>query len=386
MRYLSLFSGIEAASVAAAPLGWEPVAFAEVDPFACAVLAERFPDVPNLGDVTKIDWSDFNERYGAVDLLVGGSPCQSFSVAGDRSGLRGASGLMFEYIRAVAQVRPRWLVWENVPGALSSTGGADFGCLLRELDELGYGLAWRVLDAQFFGVAQRRRRVFLVGRAGDVRGPAEVLLERAGVPWGAGKGAEKRAELASAARGGARAAGFKFHQGAGAGGVGFEPEQSPTLTADWHNPAVLCMTDTQSNTSVEEDVCGTVSRHSSKDAPVVLTQYGEEVAGTLTARADGSPCADRGPSVVAVRTANTSSNGWGVSEELAHTLDCASPEAVLCSIPENAINRPSGGTNGPMAYGPDEPAPTLRASNSVPAVAFAANQRGELRLEGGTDR
>ena len=122
MRYLSLFSGVEAATVAWEPFGWEPVAFCEVDEFPSAVLAYRFPNVPNLGDITQVDWSDFNERYGAVDLIVGGSPCQSFSVAGKRESLQGASRLMFEYIRAVDEVRPEWFVWENVPGALSAKG------------------------------------------------------------------------------------------------------------------------------------------------------------------------------------------------------------------------------------------------------------------------
>lgn len=163
MRYVSVFSGVEAATLAWDQLGWEPVAFSEIDPFPSAVLAERFPDIPNLGDITQIDWSEI----GPVDLVVGGSPCQSFSVAGKREGLAGASGLMFEYIRCVRELRPRWFVWENVPGALSSEGGAAFGQLLAEMDDLGYGLAWRVLDAQFFGVAQRRRRVFLVGSLGD---------------------------------------------------------------------------------------------------------------------------------------------------------------------------------------------------------------------------
>ena len=154
MRYISLFSGIEAATVAWEPLGWEPVCFAEFDEFPSAVLSERYPEVPNVGDVNK------------VDLVVGGSPCQSFSTAGKREGLQGESGLMFEYIRAVREVRPQWFLWENVPGALSSEDGEAFRQLLSEMDKLGYGLAWRILDAQFFGVAQRRRRLFLVGRLG----------------------------------------------------------------------------------------------------------------------------------------------------------------------------------------------------------------------------
>ena len=174
MRYVSLFSGIEAATVAWEGLGFQPLAFSEIDAFPSAVLAERFPGVPNLGDITKVDWGDFLAEHGHPDVVVGGSPCQSFSVAGNRTGLAGASGLMWEYVRAVRELRPRWLVWENVPGALSSTGGDDFGCLLRSLDELGYGLAWTVLDAQYFGVAQRRRRLFVVGSLGDGGGGASL--------------------------------------------------------------------------------------------------------------------------------------------------------------------------------------------------------------------
>ena len=318
--YVSTFSGIEAATVAWAQLGWVPVCFSEIDPFPSAVLEERFPSVPNLGDITRIDWSDTS---GFVDIVVGGSPCQSFSIAGNREGLSGESGLMWEYVRAVRELRPEWLLWENVPGALSSSGGEDFRCLLESLDALGYGLAWDVLDAQFFGLAQRRERLFVVGRLGDVEGPCEVLFEPDCLRWDPPSSGEKRKELAAGAGGGAACAGFKWHQGSGAGNVGYEPEQSPTLTADYHNPAVLC-------------------------------------------------------------------------------------------IPENAINRPSGGTNGPMAYGDGEPSPTLRASKDVPAVmcmtdtqphsmvdpevcgalsstmhkdppvvGFAANQRGEVRLQGG---
>lgn len=122
LRYVSLFSGIEAASVAAEPLGWEPVCFCEIDPFPSAVLARRYPEVPNLGDITKVDWREVLRGHGPVDAVVGGSPCQSFSVAGKREGLAGASGLMFEYIRAVSEILPRYWVWENVCGALSSGG------------------------------------------------------------------------------------------------------------------------------------------------------------------------------------------------------------------------------------------------------------------------
>lgn len=195
MKYISLFSGIEAATVAWEPLGLEPVAFCEIDAFPSAVLAHRFPEVPNLGDITKVDWREY---HGSIDVVVGGSPCQSFSIAGNREGLAGESGLMFEYIRAVREIMPRYFVWENVPGALSSEKGEAFGQLLSEMDALGYGLAWRVLDAQFFGVAQRRERVFLVGCIGDPERAAEILFERESLRWDSPSSREKRKSLASA--------------------------------------------------------------------------------------------------------------------------------------------------------------------------------------------
>lgn len=195
MRYISIFSGIEAASVAWEPLGWEPVAFSEIDEFPSAVLRSRYPNVPNLGDITRVDWTEYR---GTVDLVVGGSPCQSFSIAGKREGLSGASGLMWEYIRCIQDIMPEWLIWENVPGALSSERGWAFEQLLSSLDVLGYGLAWRVLDAQFFGVAQRRRRVFLVGHLGDMRA-CEVLFESEGLRWDTPSSREKREGLTQAA-------------------------------------------------------------------------------------------------------------------------------------------------------------------------------------------
>ena len=197
MKYISLFSGIEAATVAWEQLGWEPLAFSEIDPFPSAVLQHHYQNIPNLGDVTKIDWRPY---VGAADIVVGGSPCQSFSVAGKREGLKGASGLMFEYIRAVRELRPRWFVWENVPGAFTSERGEAYRQLLSEMDALGYGLAWRVLDAQFFGVAQRRERVFLVGSLGTMR-CAEVLFERESLSWDHQSSRQKRQALAEEAQG-----------------------------------------------------------------------------------------------------------------------------------------------------------------------------------------
>ena len=270
-RYVSIFSGVEAASLAWKPLGWEPVVFSEIEPFPCAVLAERWPDVPNLGDITKIDWKE--EIDGAIDLVVGGSPCQSFSVAGKREGLKGASGLMFEYIRCVQELRPRWFLWENVPGALTSEDGGAFGQLLSEMDELGYCLAWRVLDAQFFGVAQRRRRLFLVGHLG-AESPAEVLFEPDCLSGNPQSSREKRKELARRAGRSAACAGFKYSAAPRANTIGYAEEQANMLTADWHAPAVLPLSGTDQQV-------------------MAMSQYGTEIAGCLTARGDSSPCADR---------------------------------------------------------------------------------------------
>ena len=208
MRYISLFSGIEAASVAWKDLdGWEPVAFSEIDKFPSAVLAYRFPNVPNLGDITKIDWGEVIAKHGAVDLIVGGSPCQSFSIAGGRESLDGESRLMFEYIRAVQDVRPKWFLWENVPGVLNTRDNA-FAQLLGEVQDIGYlSLAWRVLDAQFFGVAQRRRRVFFVGHLGSGGGAAAVLFESESVRGNTQTSKQKREELARAVGRGTKAGG-----------------------------------------------------------------------------------------------------------------------------------------------------------------------------------
>jgi len=199
-RYLSTFSGIEAASVAWEPLHWEPVAFSEIDPFANAVLRERFPQVRNLGDISTFrSWPQFD----AVNLVVGGSPCQSFSVAGLRRGLRDPRGnLALTFLSVVDRLRPEWVVWENVPGALSSGGGRDFGAFTGALAKLGFGFAYRVLDAQFFGVPQRRRRLFLVANARDWRLAASVLFEPEGGSRHPATGREQRriAPTASASR------------------------------------------------------------------------------------------------------------------------------------------------------------------------------------------
>lgn len=309
MRYVSLFSGIEASSVAWEPLGWEPVAFAEIEPFPCKVLEKRFPDVPNLGDVSKIDWSPY---VGAVDLVVGGSPCQAFSVAGRRRGLMDDRGrLMLEYVRAVRDLRPRWLLWENVPGVLSQDKGRAFGTLLGALEDCGYSLAWRVLDAQFFGVAQRRRRVFLVGHLGaDVGAAAAVLFERDSVLGNTVSGKQKREELAALSQG-----------CLGGGGGCLTPWESQARTV-W-----------------------------SEDGPFATLAARESSGGNSQA--------------VAVRTSQTGANGIGVSDA-AHALDASGPEAVCYGFTPGI----SATARGSGVY--EQYSPTLRAlSNSnTPSVCY----------------
>jgi len=175
MKYGSVCSGVEAATVAWHQLGWKPEWFSEIETFPSAVLHHHYPNVPNRGDMTKFkEWE--NEP---IDLLVGGTPCQSFSVAGLRKGLDDPRGnLMLTYLAIASRYKPRWVVWENVPGVLSSNNGRDFGTFLGALGQLGYGFAYRVLDAQYFGVAQRRRRVFVVGYLGNWQRAAAVLFER----------------------------------------------------------------------------------------------------------------------------------------------------------------------------------------------------------------
>lgn len=200
MKYLSVCSGIEAATVAWHPLGWQAVAFGEIEKFPSQVLAHHYPDTPNWGDMTKFkEWPDAD-----VNVFVGGTPCQSFSVAGLRKGLDDPRGnLMLTYLAIAARYRPQWLVWENVPGVLSSNGGLDFASLLRGMGELGYGFAYRILDAQYFGVAQRRRRVFVVGYLGNWRPAAAVLFERHSLSGHPAPSREKREGAAVNAREGA---------------------------------------------------------------------------------------------------------------------------------------------------------------------------------------
>ena len=173
VRFGTVCSGIETVSIAMPH--WEPRWFSEIDGFCCALLAEKYPQVRNYGDITRAEI----KQFAAVDVAISGTPCQSFSVQGKRGGVDDARGqLAIKFAELVGEVRPRWVVWENVPGVLTSNGGRDFGLFLRQLGQLGYGFAYRVLDARHFGVAQRRRRVFVVAHdREDWQRPAAVLFD-----------------------------------------------------------------------------------------------------------------------------------------------------------------------------------------------------------------
>lgn len=199
MKYLSVCSGVGTDHVAWAGLGFECVGFAEIEPFPSAILAHHFPSIPNFGDFTRVELEMLD---GKPDVLVGGTPCQSFSVAGQRAGLDDPRGnLTLEFARLARRLGVTWIVWENVPGVLSS---GDFGAIISTFQDCGYSVCWRVLDAQHFGVPQRRRRVFIVGYLGDQwELPAQVLLEQGSVPGDSPKGREKGQKVASTLGGGA---------------------------------------------------------------------------------------------------------------------------------------------------------------------------------------
>ena len=201
MKYLSVCSGIEAATTAWHPLGWEAVGFSEIEPFPSQVLAHHYPNIKNYGDMTKHE--EWDIKPGSIDLLVGGTPCQSFSVAGLRQGLKDPRGnLSLTYLAIAARLRPRWIVWENVPGVLSSSGGRDLASFLGALGNLGYGWAYRVLDAQWVrtqqhprAVPQRRRRIFVVGCLGDPTAAATVLFKQQSLQRDSKKSGASRQEV-----------------------------------------------------------------------------------------------------------------------------------------------------------------------------------------------
>ena len=294
MDFISLFSGIDAASVAFNPLGWKALAFSEIEKFPCAVLKHYYPDVPNHGDITKFDWSCYR---GKADLVCAGPPCQAFSIAGLRKSMEDDRGnLTLTAVRTILAIRPRWLLIENVPGLLNTDDNA-FGCLLAGLsgaDEPlmpgtadgrwrsagivsgpGYGLAWRTPNAEFFGVPQSRRRVFIVGYLGDWRRAAAVLFEpevlRGDFAEGGGEGAEAAGNIG----GGAQAYRWQNDKD------GIIPtDKSSTIksngtTTDERTVGALIMAHGQANAEILEGRVPTLNCN--HEAPIVYENHGQDI-------------------------------------------------------------------------------------------------------------
>ena len=364
MFFGSVCSGIEAASVAWKQIGWKASWLAEIEPFPSSVLSHHYPDVPNLGDMTKIALAVKNKEVLAPDVLVGGTPCQAFSVAGMREGLADPRGeLTIRYVEladAIDNVRrqqgdqPAVIVWENVPGVLNSKDNA-FGCFLgalagedSELQPAGkkwgnagcvYGpkraIAWRVLDAQYFGLAQRRNRVFLVASARDGFDPAKILFEFDSVRRDSAPSREARQETAGGSGTSLKTASHwdvlsnphpTLSQSHNAGGIGAsnqelfsqrgaglvahgyrmvafgeyaDDETASTMKARDYKDAtdLVCVHGTQ-DPDTNTELAHTLGRNQGQEN-AVMTQFGYEMAGTLTARHDSSPCADRSQNMVA---------------------------------------------------------------------------------------
>lgn len=337
MRFLSVCSGIEAASGAWNPIGWKAVAFSEIEAFPCAVLAHHYPDTPNLGDMTKYkDWPDDL----SIDLLCGGTPCQSFSVAGLRKGLDDPRGnLMLTFGAIAAKYRPQWLVWENVPGVLSSNGGRDFGSFLGMLGQLGYGFAYRVLDAQYFGVAQRRRRVFVVGCLGDWRSAAAVLFERHSLQ---GHPAPRR-------QAGQRPTGTLSARTEGGGGLGTDFELGGGLVPAPH-AAISPALKARDHKGVSSDGDG------DGDGAILVPMLAHSLRGEgFDASEDGT---GRGTPLIPV--------------SFAYTLE-AQAEVQAIAFDTTQITSPANYSN-PKAGDPCHP---IAAQAHVPAIAFQERGRAD---------
>ena len=364
MRYLSVCSGMEAASVAWHPLGWTPVGFSEIEPFPCAILKHRFPNVPNYGSLT--EYQSWPLEPGSIDLLVGGTPCQSFSVAGLRKGLDDPRGnLALVFLGLADKLKPRWIVWENVPGVLSSAGGRDFGSFLGALVELGYGFAYRVLDAQYFGVPQRRRRVFVVACLGDWRAAAEVLLESDCVRRDTKKGRAKGQGVAAGVEGGVDAdhpEGCWWDGGQVSQTLDAVLQKGQTMPEKNRFPAVL-------TPCPDHDTVGTLCARDFKGVGNQFVQEGKCI-----------PCSAPQPFRKSKRAQSVTDNETGVLADSSNTLnnfdlgDTRTTHAVL----HCADVAPTVTSSGP---------PYSRTGNErVEAEALAVTfQPGNLRRDAGAD-
>ena len=387
IRFGSCCSGIEAASTAWEPLGWRAAWFSEIEAFPSAVLAHHWPEVPNLGDMTALPKRIASGEIEAPDVLVGGTPCQAFSVAGNRESLSDARGnLTLTYVeladaidrqRVARGEQPAIIVWENVPGVLSTKDNA-FGCFLAGLTGENVPLlaprgkwsnaglvigpkravAWRILDAQYFGVAQRRRRVFVIASARDGFDPSQILFEFDGLRRDTAPRREKGQDVATDAGGGAPRAGSHWDdlsnphpsltQSFNTGGIGASNQEVFSqrgcgLVPPRRSPVTF---DRQSSGEYgTEPVASTVSARDYKSAAdlVLETQavaFGGDIARTLSARHDSSPCADRGMDVVAtLEVAGTMKACAGKSGGWTNSVDHAAAGYMQVDAATMAVRR-----------------------------------------------
>lgn len=431
MKYGSVCSGIEAATVAWHSLDWTPSWFAEIEPFPCSVLAHHYPHVPNLGDMTKIKKAILQGRVEAPDVLVGGTPCQAFSIAGLRNGLddqRGQLTLEFvrlanaiDFIRAKRQQQPSIIVWENVPGVLSSKDNA-FGCFLAglvgessELQPTGgkwtnagcvFGpertIAWRVLDAQYFGLAQRRKRVFVVASARKDINCTKILFECDSLRRDTPPSRESKQNITAtieASLGRSRGAGTPI------GGLWWTgADIADTLTCSSNNQrmpdknkiqAVITLASKQQALNTGNDIALTVCANDYKE-PQVVCVHGtqdpcttENIAHTL-GRNNGQENAVVYPlnSMTMLGRPSDDINprmGLGIGQESdpCPTLTQAHHHAVAYGIPGNWIGRkPENGGNATEPPLELSPCLTVADVHGV-AQAFQQNTRDEVRYIGG---
>jgi DNA (cytosine-5)-methyltransferase 1 len=372
MRYLDVCAGISALTVATRGMGWQAAGYSEIEPFPRAALQQRFGAqpvgwdhrhtpgsnvTPLFGDFTQIE----AHHVGPIDLLWGGTPCQDFSVAGLRKGLDGERGnLTLEFVRLADRLRPRWVGWENVPGVLSQDGGRAFGAFLGGLGELGYGFAYRVLDAQFVrvdgherAVPQRRRRVFVVGHLGDWRRAAAVLFDRESLSGNpaprreAGEGAshDVAPSLVSSGRGVAR--------------TGETRGQDPVVACANSGPVGYCLTaSAQQSLDAETETLLAVSH--------AIRGKGFDASEDRTGR--GTPIV---PVIVATLVSNDDAHSGHRDEHgLVPVAFSGQVSAVAFAIQERAgAENPKSGPQG-KGFQADH-AFTLEARNKVQSVATA---------------
>jgi len=379
MKYGSVCSGIEAASAAWEPLGWKPVFFSEIDPFPRAVLAHHYPNVPCHGDFTTIN----RDSYAAIDVLVGGTPCQDFSLAGLRAGLDGGRGnLSLEFGRLLGRLRPQWFCWENVPGVFSSNNGEDFAGILGMftgrsvsvpadgwrnsgvLQGIGsaYSVAWRVLDAQYLGVPQRRRRVFVVGCLGaDWRRAFSVLFESHSMSGDSPPRREKRKESATRFETSPSADNRDGNQ-VGMAIVGFakySQDHHPLLRAEGGDlgggSESLIVTKEQSLFRME-----------------AFGQYEDDGTASTMKMRDYKDATD----LVVVKTSDTGSNGSNFNEDgVAYTLDTINGQAVVQPLAFNG----QASHHQPMSV--EEVSPALDTSKIVNVLQPALSSSSTLGVD-----